>query len=75
MLSVIGVLITCLIAIRLFVPSLIKNKHFRELYIFLVLLMVSTVTLVLDGFGIQIPNPFKVIEFIFKPIGTMIFGA
>lgn len=75
MLSVIGGVLTCLIFFRIHVPSLFNNKQYRDLSVYLLLLLLSTTLIVLDGFGIQIPNPFKVIEMTFKPIGIMIFGA
>lgn len=68
MVQIIGVIILSLIIIYLEIPSLIKNKAFRELSIFLTLLLAANVISAIHLLDITIPNPMDTIATIYKPL-------
>lgn len=62
-------LISGFIGIILFeVPSLIRNKHWRELVVFSSLLLFAFILTLLQTIGIKVPNLSKVIDFLIRDV-------
>jgi hypothetical protein len=62
-------LISIFIGIGLFeVPKLVRNKHWRELVVFAVFLLLAFVMTLLETLGVKLPNPSKGQEFIMKDL-------
>jgi hypothetical protein len=70
MASVFGVLALAAGAFWLEAPGLIRRQQFRELVIFLVLLIIGTVLYSLLVLQITLPNPFVLVKWMFGWIGT-----
>ncbi|HBW35597.1 MAG: hypothetical protein VR66_25730 [Peptococcaceae bacterium BRH_c23] len=62
-------LISVFIGIILFeVPSLIRNKHWRERVVFSSLLFLAFILTSLQTVGVQLPNPSKGIDFLVRDV-------
>jgi len=57
------------VAIGLFeAPALVRNKHWRELTVFLVFFLLAFTLALLQTVGVKIPNPIKGVEHLIKDI-------
>lgn len=66
-------LITAFIGIILFeVPGLIKNKMWRELAAFSLYLSIGMALSIPQALGVELPNPTKTIEALFKPLSELL---
>ncbi|MFF2588118.1 hypothetical protein ACFVSS_09560 [Peribacillus butanolivorans] len=68
--TVILVIVAIIIAID--VPSLLRKKLKKELWIFSVLLLFGTALSISQALNIKIPNPLDWITAIYKPLSDMI---
>ncbi|MFD4816626.1 hypothetical protein [Peribacillus butanolivorans] len=68
--TVILILVAIIIAID--VPSLLRKKLKKELWIFSVLLLFGTALSISQALNIKIPNPLDWITAIYKPLSDMI---
>ncbi|MFI8495356.1 hypothetical protein ACIGC1_21010 [Peribacillus butanolivorans] len=68
--TVILVIVAIIIAID--VPSLLREKLKKELWIFSVLLLFGTALSISQALNIKIPNPLDWITAIYKPLSDMI---
>ncbi|MFU2017627.1 hypothetical protein ACM6Q7_21615 [Peribacillus butanolivorans] len=68
--TVILVIVAMIIAID--VPSLLRKKLKKELWIFSVLLLFGTALSISQALNIKIPNPLDWITAIYKPLSDMI---
>ncbi|SDH89696.1 hypothetical protein SAMN05443529_12170 [Desulfosporosinus hippei DSM 8344] len=50
------------------VPSLIRNKYWRELVVFSALLSISFIIVVLQTLGFQLPSPAKGLDYIVENV-------
>lgn len=58
--------------ILLEVPGLVKKKMWRELGAFLMYLSIGMALSVPQALGVELPNPNKAIEAVFKPIAALL---
>ncbi|KRF67090.1 hypothetical protein ASG99_17095 [Bacillus sp. Soil768D1] len=72
MLAVTVILILVAIIIAIDVPSLLRKKLKKELWIFSVLLLFGTALSIAQALNIKIPNPLDWITAIYKPLSDMI---
>ncbi|MEJ9228380.1 hypothetical protein LAV79_02495 [Peribacillus butanolivorans] len=72
MLAVVGILVIVAIIIAIDVPSLLRKKLKKELWIFSSLLLFGTVLSIAQALHIKIPNPLDWITAIYKPLSDMI---
>ncbi|AXN38550.1 hypothetical protein ACFTQL_22590 [Peribacillus butanolivorans] len=72
MLAVTVILILVAIIIAIDVPSLLRKKLKKELWIFSVLLLFGTALSISQALNIKIPNPLDWITAIYKPLSDMI---
>lgn len=49
-------------------PNLIRNKHWRELTAFSTLLLLAFALVLLQIFGVKIPNPGKFVDFLIRDL-------
>ncbi|MGG0288157.1 hypothetical protein ABEY41_24260 [Peribacillus butanolivorans] len=68
--TVILILVAIIIAID--VPSLLRKKLKKELWIFSVLLLFGTALSIAQALNIKIPNPLDWITAIYKPLSDII---
>jgi undecaprenyl pyrophosphate phosphatase UppP len=71
---IVGILLItgCIIAFEF--PRLIKQKMYKELCIFSLLIAFGFILSILESFNVELPNPLDALTFIYKPISTFIFG-
>ncbi|KON67162.1 MULTISPECIES: hypothetical protein [Peribacillus] len=72
MLAVTVILVIVAIIIAIDVPSLLRKKLKKELWIFSVLLLFGTALSISQALNIKIPNPLDWITAIYKPLSDMI---
>ncbi|MFD4931328.1 hypothetical protein ACFWMS_20820 [Peribacillus butanolivorans] len=72
MLAVTVILVIVAIIIAIDVPSLLRKKLKKELWIFSVLLLFGTALSIAQALNIKIPNPLDGITAIYKPLSDMI---
>ncbi|MFE4241182.1 hypothetical protein [Peribacillus butanolivorans] len=72
MLAVTVILVIVAIIIAIDVPSLLRKKLKKELWIFSVLLLFGTALSIAQALNIKIPNPLDWITAIYKPLSDMI---
>ncbi|WP_243291595.1 hypothetical protein [Bacillus sp. FJAT-47783] len=72
--QILGILMVAIIVIYIEVPSLLKKKQTKELYVFSILLFIGVVLSILESLQIELPNPLDAITFIYKPFSDFIFG-
>jgi hypothetical protein len=57
------------VAIGLFeVPALVRNKHWRELTVFLVFFLLAFILALLQTVGVKIPSPIKGVDHLLRDI-------
>ncbi|MBK3493761.1 hypothetical protein JFL43_02575 [Viridibacillus sp. YIM B01967] len=72
MLPTIGILVIST-AISLFeMPNLLKNNKTKELWVFIILLLIGTSLSIALCLKVNLPNPLDWITFIFKPFSDFI---
>lgn len=71
---VLGVLFVAIVILIIEVPSLWKAKMKKELWIFSLLLLFSTVLGIVKGLQMDIPNPLDWLVAIFEPLGYVLQG-
>lgn len=71
---IVGILAVAILVIYIEVPSLLKKKQTKELWVFSVLLFIGVVLSILESLQIELPNPLDAITFIYKPFSDFIFG-
>jgi len=60
-------LICVFIGVILFeVPTLIRNKHWRELVVFSIFLSIAFIMALLQTIGVKLPSPAKGIDFLIR---------
>ncbi len=63
------------IAIALYeVPTLLKKKYIRELWVFSILLIFGVVLSIIESLNVDIPNPSDWIAIIYKPLSDFLFN-
>ena len=72
MLAVAGILVIVAVIIAIDVPSLLRKKLKKELWIFSILLLFGTALSIAQALNIKIPNPLDWITAIYKPLSDMI---
>lgn len=53
------------------VPPLVKNRMWRELVAFSVYMLIGAALSIPQAMGIQLPNPTKTIEALFRPLAEL----
>jgi len=71
---VIGILASTILIAMIEIPYLLKNNLKRELWIFLVLLLLGTIGCILKSLHLYLPNPFDLMIIIFRPFSKLLFG-
>ncbi|MFB6467807.1 hypothetical protein ACE38V_13535 [Cytobacillus sp. Hz8] len=56
------------------IPSLLKKKLIKELWVFSVLLLIGVGLIISQSLQLNIPNPLDWITVVFKPLNDAIFG-
>ncbi len=54
------------------IPKMLKDKLYKELCVFVVLLGLGTVIAILRSFNVEIPNPSDLIMWMYSPFADMI---
>lgn len=70
--SIIAVLAFSTILCIIEIPKMQKQKLYRELYTFVVLLGLGTVLAILKSLNVEIPNPSDFIKWIYSPFTEVI---
>lgn len=67
-----GILVITVMIIIKEVPTLLRNKLKKELWVFSILLLFGTGLSIAQGLQKEIPNPIDWISFIYKPLSDLI---
>jgi hypothetical protein len=70
--SIAGIVVIGVIMMFIEVPSFLKKKQRRDLWVFSILLLLGIVLNILVQLEVNIPNPFEVITGIFQPYSDVI---
>ncbi|MEW9674212.1 hypothetical protein [Ammoniphilus sp. 3BR4] len=72
--SIAGIVVIGVIMMFIEVPSLLKKKQRRDLWVFSILLLFGVGLNILEQQDVNIPNPFEGITAIFQPYSDVISG-
>lgn len=70
--SIAGILVIGVIVMFIEVPSLMKKKQRRDLWVFSILLLLGVVLNILENQKVTIPNPLDMITAVFQPYSDVI---
>ena len=73
MVGVLGILAVSLVIAIIEVPSLLKKKLRRELWVFSILLLIGTGLSIAKSLKVEILNPFDLMAAFYKPFSDMLF--
>lgn len=71
-LAILSVLLFSTILSIVEIPKMLKEKLYRELYTFIVVLLIGTVLAVLKILNIDIPNPSDFVQWLYSPFSNII---
>ncbi|WP_152393272.1 hypothetical protein [Paenibacillus guangzhouensis] len=74
MVPVLGILASTILIAMIEIPHLLKNNLTRELWIFMVLLLLGTIGWILKSLHLYLPNPFDLMIIMFRPFSELLFG-
>lgn len=74
MLASAGILIAAVIIMIIEVPSLLKKRQKKELWVFGILLLLGTGLSIAESLQVDIPNPLDGIAIVYKPFSDFLFG-
>jgi len=69
-----GIIVTAAAIAYAEAPKLAKNRMYKELAIFSVLLAIGLAVSVMNALRVPLPNPLDAIVFLFRPISKLLFG-
>ncbi|MGE7624947.1 hypothetical protein ACQKMD_18440 [Viridibacillus sp. NPDC096237] len=72
MLLTMGILVISAAVSMFEIPNLLKNNKTKELWVFIILLLIGTSLSVAVCLKVMLPNPLNWITFIFKPFSEFI---
>ncbi|MFY0758016.1 hypothetical protein AB1K32_03920 [Metabacillus dongyingensis] len=72
MVAVAGILVIVGVIIAIDVPSLLRKKEKKELWVFFILLLIGTSLSIALALHIKIPNPVDWITVIYQPLSDLI---
>jgi hypothetical protein len=70
--AVAGILVIVGVIIAIDVPSLLRKKEKKELWVFFILLLIGTSLSIAQALQIKIPNPVDWITIIYQPLSDLI---
>lgn len=68
-----GIIIISIIIIIYEFPNLKENSSKKEIWSFSILLLFGTALGILKALGINIPNPFDLVSFIYAPLNNILY--
>lgn len=71
--KILGVILLAILISVYEIPKLIKNKLFKELIVFFLLLLAGTGLGIARSINLELPSPLDLITFIYKPISDTIY--
>jgi hypothetical protein len=66
--SIAGILLTSVAIAALEIPSLVKNRKYKEFVGFCCFLFLGTLLSIAHSLRLKIPNPLDFITFVFQPV-------
>lgn len=72
--AVIGILAIAGIIAMAEVPRLRKKGRMKELWVFMLLLLLGTGISIAESLSVKVPNPLNGIAYLYKPINEFILG-
>ncbi len=57
------------------IPLLIKKQYYKEIWVFLSILVFSASLSIAKSLNASLPNPFDLLEYIYKPLSDLIFNT
>ncbi len=71
---VFGIVAIAIVIAFLEVPSLLKRRLRKELWVFSILLLLGTGISIAEGAQVKLPNPMDALAFVYKPLIDVLFG-
>lgn len=50
------------------IPKMLKDKQYRELWTFSILLSIGTILVILKSLNVEIPNPSDLVAWVYSPV-------
>ena len=69
-----GILLSVTLIIAVNIPSLVKQKLTKELFLFSIILLMVTSLSIAHALKIKIPSPLNLIMAIYQPIADLVWG-
>lgn len=69
--SILGVLVFSTVLCIIEIPKMLKQKLYRELCAFAVLLGLGTVLAILKSLSVEIPNPSDFVQWVYSPLTNL----
>lgn len=73
MVVAISILLVTAVVVVIDLPSLLKKQQKKERWAYGILLVPTVVVSMLLGFGVDVPNPLDLIQWLFKPIVSFLY--
>lgn len=70
--SILSVLLFSTVLSIVEIPKMLKEKLYRELWTFIVLLSFGTVLVILKSLNVDIPNPSDFVQWVYSPFSDII---
>ncbi|NMM63739.1 hypothetical protein HBE96_13865 [Clostridium sp. P21] len=70
--SILSVLVFSIVLSIVEIPKMLRQKLYKELYTFIVLLSFGTVLAILKSFNVDIPNPSDFVQWVYSPFNNII---
>lgn len=70
--SIIGIILIGVLVSLKEVPSLLKQKHYKDMFVFSTVLLTGMTCAILLSIGISIPNPLNAIAKIYAPVSNLL---
>lgn len=70
--SILSVLLFSTILSIVEIPKMLKEKLYRELWTFIVLLSFGTMLVILKSLNVDIPNPSDFVQWVYSPFSDII---
>ncbi len=74
MLVIVGILVVAAFIVLIEVPTLLKKKLRKELWVFSLLLLFGVGLSIANSLQIDIPNPMDWITVVYKPVSDVVSG-
>lgn len=73
-LSIVLLILFCVMICIIEIPKMLKDRLYRELFVFLLLLVCGFITGILKSFNLAVPNPADWVAAIYSPFADLMIN-